>query len=254
MLNSKELRARAWESLKGRYWAALAASVIITLLSIPSSVCSRFGAYIMGTLAAVFQGGVELDTNMLVGIVVFFVVAGIAGLFSVLISIFVNGPALVGMSNYFIKNTGEKPALSEIFAGFKTRYMKNAGTMLLVYVKIYLWMILFIVPGIIKSFEYSIVPYILADSPELSSKDAFKKAKEMMAGNKWRLFKLNISFFGWVLLCIAPALIVSFALEVLMPEFIYRELCVFLLGLMAIFVMPYMQAALAEFYMELKNK
>ena len=45
------------------------------------------------------------------------------------------------------------------------------------------------IPGIIKAYEYAIIPYILADDAEISSKDAIKKAKKMMKGNKWRLFK-----------------------------------------------------------------
>ena len=89
---------------------------------------------------------------------------------------------------------------------------------------------MFIVPGIIKSFEYAIIPYILADDPEISSKDVFKKAKQMMKGNKWRLFKLDFSFIGWYLLCVLT------------------------LGIGTFFLLPYVNAAMAEFYKELKNK
>ena len=85
------------------------------------------------------------------------------------------------------------------------------------------------IPGIIKSYEYAIIPHILADDPEISSKDAFKKAKEMMNGNKFRLFKLNISFIGWYVLCF-----VTF-------------------GIGIFFLMPYINAATAEFYVELKS-
>jgi uncharacterized membrane protein len=88
---------------------------------------------------------------------------------------------------------------------------------------------LFIVPGIIKSFEYAIIPYILADDAEISSKEAFKKAKEMMAGNKWRLFKLEFSFIGWGVLCVLT------------------------LGIGTFFLIPYINAATAEFYAELKT-
>ena len=93
-----------------------------------------------------------------------------------------------------------------------------------------LWTLLFIIPGIIKSYEYSIIPYILADDPEISSKDAFKKAKQMMKGNKWRLFKLEFSFIGWFVLCVLT------------------------LGIGTFFLIPYINAANAEFYVELKNK
>jgi uncharacterized membrane protein len=86
------------------------------------------------------------------------------------------------------------------------------------------------IQGIIKSFEYAIIPYILADDPEITSKEAFRKAKEMMMGNKWRLFKLNLSFFGWFVLCVVTC------------------------GLGTPFLLPYVSAANAEFYAELKNQ
>ena len=96
--------------------------------------------------------------------------------------------------------------------------------------KTVLWTCLFIIPGVLKSFEYAIIPYILADDAEISSKDAFKKAKQMMNGNKWRLFKLEFSFIGWTLLCVLT------------------------LGIGTFFLIPYVNAAAAEFYVELKNK
>ena len=86
------------------------------------------------------------------------------------------------------------------------------------------------IPAIVKSYEYAIIPYILADDAEISSKDAFKRAKVMMKGNKWRLFKLNISFIGWFILCVLTC------------------------GAGTFFVIPYIRAANAEFYVELKNK
>ena len=97
-------------------------------------------------------------------------------------------------------------------------------------VKIFLWSLLFIIPGIIKSYEYAIIPYILADDATISTNDAFKRAKVLMTGNKWRLFKLEFSFIGWGLLCCLT------------------------FGVGVLFLMPYLNAAMAEFYVELKNK
>ena len=74
------------------------------------------------------------------------------------------------------------------------------------------------------------LPYVLADNPELSSKEAFKKTNELMKGNKWRLFKLDFSFIGWYIFCGLT------------------------LGLGTFFLIPYVEAAMAEFYVEIKNK
>ena len=73
-----------------------------------------------------------------------------------------------------------KPSFADAFSGFKVKYGRNIGTLLLVGIKIVLWTILFIIPGIIKTYEYAIIPYILADDAEISSKDAFKKAGKLL--------------------------------------------------------------------------
>ena len=146
-----------------------------------------------------------------------------------LFCLFVGNAVEVGRCNYFIKNTDSRPTFADAFSGFKVKYGRNIGTLLLIGIKTVLWTCLFIVPGIIKSFEYAIIPYILADDAEISSKNAFKKAKQMMKGNKWRLFKLEFSFIGWF------------------------ALCVLTLGLGTFFLIPYINAANAEFYAELKN-
>lgn len=228
MMNSKQLRTKAWESLKGKYWLAFFVVFVIGILNSIGSGMVSGSQSIINVLAVIDPA--EMDYTMQVGALVVIGIALAICLVGTLISIFVGSPALVGCCNYFIKNTDSKPSFKEAFSGFATRYGRNIGTMLLVAIKTVLWAALFIVPGIIKSFEYAIIPYILADDPGISSKDAFKKAKQMMTGNKWRLFKLNFSFIGWILLSALT------------------------LGIGVFFLMPYMEAANAEFYVELKNK
>lgn len=227
MLTSKELRTKAWESLKGKYWIAFAASLITGILASIASGASTLATNLIKIPATVDV--TKLDSVMQTGAVVIASIAAGVSILGLIWSIFVSIPVSIGSCNFFIKNTDSKPAISEIFSGFKTKYMRNIGTMILVTIKTFLWTLLFIVPGIIKSFEYAIIPYILADNSEITYKEAFAKAKEMMTGNKWRLFKLEFSFIGWALLCI--------------PTF----------GIGVFFLAPYMEAAMAEFYVELKN-
>ena len=99
----------------------------------------------------------------------------------------------------------------------------------LAFIKTLLWSFLFVIPGIIKIFEYAMIPYILAENPGISTKDAFALTKKMMRGNKFRLFKLNLSFIGWYIL--------SF----------------FTFGIGTLFLLPYVDAAKAEFYQEVKE-
>ena len=109
-------------------------------------------------------------------------------------------PLSVGKKNYFLKNLYGETDFKELFSCLKIRYASNVWVMLLVAIKTFLWSILLIVPGIIKAYEYSAIPYILAVNPGITAKEAFAKSKKIMTGNKWRLFKLQISFIGWLIL------------------------------------------------------
>ena len=63
-----------------------------------------------------------------------------------------------------------------------------------------LWSLLLVVPGIVKHYEYLMVPYIIAENPAMDYKEAFQISKQMMDGNKWDAFVLDLSFIGWTLL------------------------------------------------------
>ena len=227
MLKSKELRKKAWDSLKGKYWMAFAVILVTGLIGSVGNAFVSFGQNLSEVLGLVDPA--ELDSTMAIGALVLNGVVIISSIIGALFSIFVTNAISVGVSNYFIKNTDSTPSFGDAFSGFKVKYGRNIGTLLLAGIKTVLWTLLFIIPGIIKSYEYAIIPYILADDCEISSKDAFKKAKQMMKGNKWRLFKLEFSFIGWIILCILT------------------------LGIGTFFLIPYVNAATAEFYVELKN-
>ena len=93
-----------------------------------------------------------------------------------------------------------------------------------------LWTLLFIIPGIVKAYSYRMVPYILADNPEMSSTDIITKSREMMNGHKWDAFVLDLSFLGWLILTALTG------------------------GILGIFyVYPYIFETNAELYLALKN-
>lgn len=228
MVNSKELRNRAWNALKGKYWFALLAAVVGGILVSLGSGLSTFTSNAQ-EMIAVIQSQPMGDTEKLaVGMISG--ASSAAFIVGIILKFFVNRPAGVGMARYFTKITEGKPEFSEIFYGFKNGYMRNVWVRFLADIKLGLWYLLLVVPGIIKQFEYAIIPYILADEPELESKEVFAKAHELMMGNKWRLFKLEISFIGWFLLGIIT----------------------FGVGLIA--VRPYIETALGEFYQQIKSE
>ena len=63
-----------------------------------------------------------------------------------------------------------------------------------------LWFMLLIVPGIIKTYSYRMVPYLVAENPEMDFKDAIDASRKMMDGEKWKTFVLDLSFLGWIIL------------------------------------------------------
>ena len=92
-----------------------------------------------------------------------------------------------------------------------------------------LWTLLFIIPGIIKTYAYALVSYILAENSDISSKDALELSEKMMKGHKGELFIFQLSFFGWHLLAILT------------------------LGILEIWIMPYQQTATTKFLLDIKE-
>ena len=114
-----------------------------------------------------------------------------------------------------------------LFDGFKD-YLRIFLTLLLTGIYTFLWMLLFIVPGIVKCYSYSMTSYILKDNPDMKYDAAINESMRMMQGNKMKLFLLDLSFIGWFLLCILT------------------------LGIGLLFLYSYVNAAHAHFYEDLK--
>lgn len=158
----------------------------------------------------------------MVGVVL--VVLLIGSLFRILVT----NPIEVGCQNFFVRNSEAPAELGEIKRGFHP-YWRNVGAMLLRGLFLFLWSLLCIIPGIIKSYSYRMVPYILADDPTIGGRDAITLSRKMMDGQKWNAFLLDLSFIGWLLLSVVT------------------------LGIAGIFYTnPYMYATHAELYQTLK--
>lgn len=133
----------------------------------------------------------------------------------------------VGSIRFFQKLRMNVPTgIGEVTGNFKDGNFKNIVlTNLIMYIKIYLWTLLFIIPGIIKTYEYRLIPYILAVRPDIDRKEAFRLSKILMDGYKWKSFVLDLSFWGW------------------------NILAAYTMGILGIvYVYPYMNATYVEFY------
>lgn len=122
----------------------------------------------------------------------------IPGAVVILVQILVFSVLEMGACRFYVENRDYQVGVSKILFGFQSGHYGNVVlVMFLRSLFTFLWTLLLIVPGIVKSYEYRMVPYILAEQPDISSTDAFAISKEMMMGQKLEAFGLDLSFIGW---------------------------------------------------------
>jgi uncharacterized membrane protein YhaH (DUF805 family) len=142
---------------------------------------------------------IPLVAMIVIGLIVF-----IISLFIMAIGLAVRYLLLVpfeyGCRKFFRKNLDEPAKLSNIVYVFDSHYKNVIKTAFMTDLFIYLWSLLFIIPGIIKTYEYRLVPYIVSENPTISFKEAQAESAKLMKGNKWKSFILDLSFIGWDLL------------------------------------------------------
>ncbi len=117
------------------------------------------------------------------------------------IDILIANPLLVGIRRFFLRSLNQKADVKEVTYAFDNgNYVELIKTMFLRDLFTVLWSLLFVVPGIVKSYEYRMIPYLLAEDPYMTKDQAFAESKRMMTGQKWNAFVLDLSFLGWNIL------------------------------------------------------
>lgn len=178
-------------------------------------------------------GGNIFANNWLMALVVCLIQSLILGIGSSLagvVAILVGGLLAFGLARVFlqlVRGQKDKVDIADLFCGtdeFGSLIVLN----LLVGLFTFLWTLLFIIPGIVKSYAYSMAFYIKHDHPEYDWKQCMDESQRYMSGHKWQLFCLDFSFIGWILL---------------------GALCC---GIGTLWVVPYQNAARANFYENLK--
>lgn len=118
------------------------------------------------------------------------------------VAAFILVPSLVIGLNFFsvAMYRGEPSSIEDIFREGFDNFGRKLGGYLWMELFVYLWSLLFVIPGIIKAISYALTPYILADCKNVRATDALKLSMRMMEGHKWEYFVLGLSFIGWMLL------------------------------------------------------
>ena len=226
------LKANARQALQGRYWRSFWVTLVLSLLgggasginlnynlnnlsSSPEQTAAQF--YDMPALAAPL---------VLALLSAAFIVLVLGALWNV----FLSSPLRVGGCRYFMESRQSPSPFSTLFSVFRTPYLNVVKVQFLTNLKISVGYLLLLVPGIYWTYCYAMVPYLLAENPYLTTTRAMELSKQMMYGEKVRLFVLELSFIGWYLLCMLT------------------------LGIGLFFLTPYTQATFAEFYAAMRAK
>ncbi|MBQ3029818.1 MAG: DUF975 family protein [Agathobacter sp.] len=143
--------------------------------------------------------GMRMLGVILLMCLVIIIVALIIGL---MVAAFIGNPLDLGAKKFMLTNLNEKAEIKELAYAFDSNYKNIAKILFFRDLYLILWSFLFIIPGIVKSYEYFMVPYLLIENPSLSKQEVFAMSKQMMKGQKWRVFVLHLSFFGWDLLSV----------------------------------------------------
>ena len=113
---------------------------------------------------------------------------------------FIFNPLEIGCMRFFLRNLGQRAEVKELAFAYDNNYIESVKTLFLRDLFILLWSLLLIIPGIYKSYEYRMIPYLMAEDPTMTKDRAFAESKRMMDGQKWNAFVLDLSFIGWNIL------------------------------------------------------
>ncbi len=255
MRNAKEFRDTAWNSLRGRYWWAVLAALVAGILggytAGQPSFDWKFSSNDVQSVGEWFRQLPDMlswssvsdvaDVFRLPGFIAssgmthafYGLMAGIASIaLTYGLAMFIIGGAIelgFDLFNVSLYTAPGKPKFDLLFSRFSI-FGRALGLRFLMALKIFLWSLLFVVPGIVAAYRYAMAPYLLAENPDLTAPEAIEQSKQMMAGNKGRLFCLQFSFIGWYILAAITG------------------------GVGWIFLAPYTKSADTAFYMELTGR
>ena len=213
-MTSSDYRRIAREKLSGHWGISVGIALIAGLLG--GAVSSS------GDLSFLFNE--ELLAFMPNALLALFAAIGtISGLLG-LAQFIIGGVVQLGFVQFLLKQYRDGSGdFSDLFSQF-SRFGQGFAQMFLRGLYVFLWSLLFVIPGIIKSYSYAMTPFIMAENPNMTASEAIAVSKVIMDGHKWELFCLEFSFIGWMFLSVLSC------------------------GIGFLFLTPYMNAAMTAFY------
>lgn len=170
-----------------------------------------------------------LAIGTLFGSMLIFGVLAVIPILGQLAALLIAGPYTLGVATFSLSLAREEDArFEQVFKGFNN-FASALGLYFLMSIIVFLFMLLLIVPGVIRAIAYSMSYYIMADNPEMGAMEVLDESKRMMDGYKMKYFRLLMRYFGLAILCI------------------------FTLGIGFLWLAPYIQVTNAKFYEDLRN-
>lgn len=260
MWTRRQLKERAKAALQRNYWKLVLVSALLLLLgcegagfsysksvgrnSDSDSSAEQAKSFTENVIVVDAKEGVpgadELMASVridgedivvgIIAVIVFLIVFFIFLAVILTADVFLINPFDVGGKRFMRKSIEDVAQVKEIAFAYDHSYKNVVKVMFFRDLYILLWALLFIIPGIVKMYQYLMVPYLLSEYPDMEYHEALARSRDMMAGNKWKAFVLGLSFILWDLLSV-----ITF-------------------GIVAIFyVNPYRNLTFAAFYDELKR-
>ena len=201
-MEAKTLRSRARANLAGNWGVSIAVAVVAVLLGGLITGVSFFPEmkydFPLDRFPALAQYVEGWNRGLEIGSLKFNFRSGIFGFAAFLIG----GVIQIGYADFLLKqHDGQNTNFSDLFSkfdffgtGFVQRFLRS--------LYVFLWSLLFIIPGIMKEYSYAMTPFILAENPGMSASQAIRLSEDLMDGYKSDLFILDLSFIGWDLLAV----------------------------------------------------
>lgn len=228
MWTRKELKERAKEALKRNYWKIVLVSLIGMLIGggLGSSGISGGGSDIRdmasdnvkehftehenddvdweGAEAVLDDIQMDIRPQDIVAVaftvIVVLIVAAIVLAIGIALDVLLLNPVQVGINRFMVKSLDDTARIAEVGYTFDHNYKNGVKVMFFKDLYVVLWSLLFIVPGIYKAYQYRMVPYILGENPDMTYQEVLQRSKDMMDGQKWDAFILDLSFILWHML------------------------------------------------------
>lgn len=203
----QDLKARGKDVFQRNYWM----TVLVTFIW---SFIASGGASFSTTYGKIKDQSsshhLYLDERIMGMLIIVIVVGVIISIVTVALKVFLFNPLIVGCNRFYMENRIMPSRIEALSYVFKTGcYWNVVKTMFMMDLFVFLWTLLFVVPGIIKGYEYFMIPYILSENPAMDYKRAFEISKKTMKGQKGEAFILDLSFIGWNFLGVCTCGILS---------------------------------------------